>query len=167
MKARNAKRLVLALVILTVGCVAIAYGIVRAYTGVFKMPGAAMEPTIRSGESFRADMAAYESVDPQRWELVVFRPPQHEERRWVFRVVGLPGETISFGEAGLLIDGKAAEPPLGISYAALDDPDAVAHPLVVPPENYYVLGDNPKSANDSRMWGVVPRDHILGQVEDR
>ena len=75
------------------------------------MPNSAMEPTINTGDTFLADMSAYESANPDRWDLVVFRSPKKEDTNWVFRVVGLPGETISFDDHGLLVDGETIDLP--------------------------------------------------------
>ena len=173
------KRVVLGVFVVILCSAAIAYAFVRANAGVFRMPVAAMEPTIKSGELFRADMLAYETADPRRWDLVVFRAPRIEivnknlkkDQLWVFRVAGMPGETISFGKGGLLIDGQPADLPdhLGnVSYSGLNvDAADVDHPFVVPQFSYYVLGDNLAKANDSRVWGAVAREQILGRVNDR
>ena len=134
--------------------------------GHYRMPTSAMEPTIKSGDSFRADMSAYESADPQRWDLVIFLSPQDQTRTWVFRVVGLPGETISFGDDGLLIDDQPVALPKTIGVAKYSGSENSGDDeFVVPVDSYYVLGDNPAKANDSRFWGAVSRDAILGKVD--
>lgn len=161
---------------LVLSCAAIAYAYDRANADVFKMPNAAMEPTIKAGESFRVDLSAYETADPQRWDVVVFRPPQSEidrhnlkkSQRWLFRVVGLPGEPISFNNNELLIDGKSVDLPHhleNVSYSELAT--GAEDPFIVPKNSYYLLGDNSAKANDSRNWGSVPRDAIVGKLEDR
>lgn len=123
------------------------------------------------GETIQADMSAYEAADPQRWDVVVFKAPESQDRTWVFRVVGMPGETISFSDGELLIDGKPADLPqrlAGITYDALAaGAGALDDPFVVPENGYYVLGDNSAKANDSRVWGEVNRDAILGKVGGR
>lgn len=173
------KLVVLGVAVVVLCCAAIAYAFVHGNAGMFRMPNAAMEPTIKAGATFRADMSAYETADPRRWDLVVFRAPQNEKvnknlkqgQVWVFRVVGLPGETISFDKSGLLIDGQPAELPNHLgnnSYSGLAvDTSGVDHPFVVPQSSYYVLGDNSATANDSRIWGEVARANILGRVNDR
>ena len=152
-------------------CGAIAFALTRSNDGPYLFPNAAMKPTIKSGETVQADISAYETADPQRWELVVFRSPVMEDRTWIFRVIGMPGETISFDEDGLLIDGKPAELPdhlRDVSYSApAGELNGVDHPFKVPESSYYVLGDNPAKASDSRHWGAVGREAILGKVTDR
>ncbi len=164
------KLLLLSVFILAVCGSAMAYAYVHFNIGVYRMPVAAMEPTIMTGESIRADLSAYETAEPQRWDLIVFRSSQIDGKTWIFRVVGLPGETIAFGSTGILIDGKPAEVPnllSNISYRGRDVDDATADdPFTVPKQSYYVLGDNPAKANDSRYWGAVTRDSIIGRAKD-
>ena len=167
----NRQRVFLASVIVFSCTVAVVYGFVRGTAGIYRMPVSAMEPTIKMGETIQADMSAYKATDPQRWDVVVFKAPENQDRTWIFRVVGMPGETISFSEGRLMIDSKPADLPqrlAGISYDALAGrAGAIDGPFVVPENGYYVLGDNPTKANDSRVWGEVNRDAILGKVSDR
>ena len=153
-------------IVLTLLVIAGAYAFARANSGWFKMPNAAMEPTLKTGEVFFVDMMAYKSADPQRWDVVVFQSPKNEATNWVFRVVGLPGETISFDDDGLLVDGRAVALPHGIAdieySAAVDGKESI----VVQADSYFLLGDNPAKANDSRFWGTVSRDEIVGRVNE-
>jgi signal peptidase I len=90
------------------------------------------------------------------------------------RVVGLPGERVTFNPGGnILIDDKALQQPAQIASIEYSlpshDPFSVgpvplAHPLRIPADSYYVLGDNVRGANDSRYWGVLPRKNIVGKV---
>jgi signal peptidase I len=140
---------------------------------VFKMPNKAMAPTIEAGEIFVADVAAYSQGDPSRWDLVVFRPPHDPERVWAFRVVGLPGEKICFEDGDVVVDGEALDRPTeleDVHYDALAADGAGGmdrYHFEVPEGQYYVLGDNARRANDSRIWGSVPRDLIMGRIDDR
>jgi len=90
----------------------------------------------------------------------------------MFRIVGMPGEIISFSEKGLLVNGKTPEMPLsltGIIYTSSpkNQPPSPLVPFTVPADSYFVLGDNSPAANDSRMWGGISRDQILGKVLDK
>lgn len=128
-----------------------------------------MSPNVQSGEKIYADMAAYIERKPQRWDVVLFRPPPEYEGIWMFRIVGMPGEAISFSDKGLLVNGKAPEMPLsltGVKYisAPNSQPPSSLLPFIVPADSYFVLGDNPSIANDSRMWGEISRNQILGKV---
>jgi len=140
---------------------------------VFKMPNRAMAPTFEAGEIFVADIAAYARGEPSRWDLVVFRPPHDTEIVWAFRVVGLPGEQICFEDGAVVVDGEPLDPPSGLEgvhYDALAADGAGGmdrYHYEVPEGQYYVLGDNTARANDSRVWGSVPRDLIMGRIADR
>lgn len=143
----------------------------------------AMEPTIHPNEVIQVQMDAYLACLPKRWDVVLFRPPkksvltgssEHDLGVWVFRIVGIPGDTVSFDDTGLLLNGKS---PLGrppsmdkIRYLKTTESDlserwcSPTYPITVPPNHYFVLGDNPEHANDSRSWGLLARENILGKV---
>jgi len=149
----------------------------------FVQKASSMEPTIKADETIRVQMDAYRSSSPQRWDVVIFRPPLHSVSAgintddlgiWTFRIVGVPGDIISFDDAGLLINGN---PPTGrsaliqdIQYkkatasGVLTTARSPTYPLTIPYGQYFVLGDNPDLASDSRLWGLLPRESILGKV---
>ena len=128
----------------------------------------AMEPTISDRAIIVADIHAYRRAKPARWEVVVFRPPENPATVWVFRVVGLPRETVSFSEGKIVIDGQPVVPPTHLQnvrfHCDLPDVEFVPHPYTVPDGCYYLLGDNPEKAHDSRLWGALPEAEILGRV---
>ena len=116
-------------------------------------------------------MSAYSHRAPQRWDIALFDPPPStgQCQIWVMRVIGLPGERVSFNpDGGLLINDQSLNPPSEISSIRWQLPDAdapsISHPFTVPPDSYYVLGDNPGRANDSRYWGAVPRKNFSGKL---
>lgn len=130
-----------------------------------------MSPTIENGEIIFVDKGAYKHNSPQRWDVVLLKPPEPYTNDGVlaFRVVGLPGETVTFRGNELLINGIIPGKPqalVGIEY--VDKPQntkaAIFEPLTLDAESYYVLGDNSSNANDSRMWGSVEKGKIIGKV---
>lgn len=130
-----------------------------------------MEPTIKRFSEITVNTAAYRREDPRRWDIILYEPANQADTLWVHRVVGLPEETISFDERGLLINGKLAELPPhlhGIVHtltnATVVGPKPVPHPYNIPKGSYYVLGDNPAVASDSRFWGAIHRRQIRGRV---
>ena len=138
----------------------------------FSVSASSMAPTIPPGSEVIGDMSAYSSRAPQRWDIVLFDPPPHAGGQlWVMRIVGLPGERVSFGATGgIVINGKPLTPPPQLKALQWQGsiPTSkvvpVPHPFDVPSDCYYVLGDNSVSANDSRFWGAVPRKNISGKV---
>lgn len=99
---------------------------------------------------------------PRRGEIVVFHFPKDPSRDYVKRVIGLPGETVSMTRGEVFIDGDRLDEP----YLMKRDSDNLA-PTMVPPGSYFVLGDNRGGSSDSRSWGPVPLDKIVGKVSLR
>jgi signal peptidase I len=137
----------------------------------------AMSPTIQPNEPFVADMSAFRKQGPQRWDVVVFHPPPTAltppEEVWVMRVVGLPGESLEIREDGLYIDGKREVQPerlAAVRYAAsiaASAPSTITYPYKIAVESYFLLGDNTTNSLDSRFWGALSRQSILGRVKNK
>lgn len=133
-----------------------------------------MAPTVVAGESVEVDRAAYSKAPPARWDSVVFRSPVVEEQLWMGRVVGLPGEETVLSESGLSIDGQPATLPASLNHLKYASPLSsqewpgaprpITYPLRLQEGQYFVLGDNVASALDSRFWGGLDRDRIIGKV---
>lgn len=129
-----------------------------------------MEPNISGRVLFVADRNAYRSAKPARWDAVVLRPEQPPVVS-VLRVIGLPGETVSYANETVLVDGQPIVPPPRLrnrTFRHRPLPGTpIPHPYTVPPGCYYLLGDNPDEADDSRAWGALPEAEIIGGVRDR
>jgi signal peptidase I len=96
---------------------------------------------------------------PERQQMVVFRAKQPGSPDLVKRVIGVPGDTIEIRQRAMWINGKPlVEPYLNVTNGGMDD----FGPMTVPPGNFFVMGDNRGNSYDSRFWGFVPRDAILG-----
>ena len=126
-----------------------------------------MEPYIGSRVYFVADINAYRARAPQRWDAVVFdlKPQAIASALWV---VGLPGETVSFSNGRILINGNELELSARFHGRTMDfalpDNSEVNHPYTDEKDCYYLLGENPIFANDSRSWGAVQKSRIAGRV---
>ena len=96
---------------------------------------------------------------PRRGDVIVFRYPKDPSRDFVKRVIGLPGETVEIHRGAVKIDGEALEEP----YLEERDLSSLG-PTLVPPESYFVMGDNRDGSSDSRHWGTVPLENIVGKV---
>ena len=136
----------------------------------FTMASGAMEPTIKNGEVIQADLNAFKEQLPKRWDIVLFHSPTMPDTEWLMRIVGLPGETVSFDSGGLLINNvRIRSNKIKVKYkkycAAVDSAKIIKHPYVIPKNHYYLLGDNVDDCLDSRFWGAISKDKIFGLVK--
>lgn len=131
-----------------------------------------MSPTIKAGTKVAVDWTAYATRAPKRWDVVCFEPPMSSNQFWVMRVVGLPGDCISFSTGAITLNGQSLMPPPYVSnvhYVSLErmefrNPSSNSSPCTVPTNCVFVLGDNSTNAFDSRFWGVLPRTNIFGRI---
>jgi signal peptidase I len=169
-------------VIVLVGWGALAAGglgsaaLVAVYTThhaqTFTIPSGNMMDTLLIGDYIAVDMSIYRRTDPQRGDVIVFRYPQDERRTFIKRIVGMPGDVISVRDRRVVRNGKRLnEPYVHRVEAALDDARDTTvcryaygcDPITVPPDSYFVMGDNRDNSQDSRHWGFVKRESILGK----
>ncbi len=120
--------------------------------------GQSMEPNLSERQRLIIDKFSYRLQPPQRNDIVVLDIPGMEEML-VKRVVGLPGETIEIRNGVVYVNGAAAPEPFPheLGYQSME-------PLILGPLSYFVMGDNRDNSNDSRSFGPVKREHILGRV---
>ncbi|MEN9560901.1 MAG: hypothetical protein RIQ56_174 [Candidatus Parcubacteria bacterium] len=131
--------------------------------------GASMEFTFDNYDYLIIDRLTYDFSEPQRGDVIVFGLPQEPSRDLIKRVVGLPGETvvISGNEPRVMI--KNDEHPDGFM---LQEPylseehwgGSTDMTVTLGPDQFFVLGDNRKVSADSRLWGTLPREDIVGRV---
>jgi signal peptidase I len=130
-----------------------------------KVEGTSMMPTLLDQERLFINQFSYKFGlgDIKRGDTVVFWYPDDHTNTvsYIKRVIGLPGDTVEVKDGYVLVNGKQLEE----NYVPLEYRDDRPYPpKVVPPNNYFVLGDHRISSNDSRAWGYVPRDYIYGKA---
>jgi signal peptidase I len=98
---------------------------------------------------------------PTRGEVIVFKYPQNPNVFYIKRVIGLPGETVRIRQHDVYINDQKLQDPWGKYLSEETDPNTeeVYH---VPADSYFVLGDNRDQSQDSRFWGFVPQDNLIG-----
>jgi signal peptidase I len=141
--------------------------VVRARSQTFEISHEAMIPTFLPGDHVIVNRAAYHAATPRRGDVVLYRYPDKEGKPLLHRVIGLPGDLIEIHAQALSVNGE----PMTESYVQHTDRSLVpgnvrdhVRPLIVPPEAYYVLGDNREESLDSRFLGPISRAQILGRV---
>jgi len=131
----------------------------------FVVKGASMEPNFQQGNYLIVDEISYRFRSPERGEVIVFKYPQKPSEKFIKRVIGLPGEKIKFENDQIIIIQQNGESIF------LNEKDYLEPPyfsdnkeFTVPQKQYFVLGDNRLHSYDSKNWGAVPKNHIIGRV---
>jgi signal peptidase I len=118
-----------------------------------------MEPSFFQGQRVMVFKAAYWFGDPQRGDVVIFKTPNGSDEEWIKRVIGLPGDTIEIIHGVVYVNGIKLDEPY------VQRPFSYSLPnKVVPPDNYFVLGDNRNISNDSHMGWFMPRENLIGKA---
>ncbi len=139
----------------------------------FKIPSASMESNLLIGDHLLVNKFVYgiqsgvlgrlmPYKEPKRGDIIVFKYPMSPDVAYVKRVIGLPGDTVEMKGRTVYINGT----PLRETYTQYIDPGSVnAHygPYVVPEDHFFAMGDNRDNSQDSRFWGFVPRENLLGK----
>lgn len=176
-KPRHSRsRTLLEYVITVVVAIVIALAVQAYVIKPYRVPTPSMANTVRAGDRVLIDRVLYGHRDVERGDIVVFRGgPAVDSQVLLKRVVGLPGDVLSVEEGRLMVNGAQAEDgyvrPMGDGPEPTqpgpggpDAPWSLQTPYEVPAGHYYVLGDNRTDSFDSRFWGPVPREALIGRA---
>ncbi len=131
----------------------------------FIVSGLSMYPTFDSWHYLIIDEFTYNfSREPERGEVVVFHYPGDTSRFFIKRIIGLPGETVAISGYDVSINGGA---PLTEPYIIDTKKKRDTMEITLADDEYFVLGDNRKESADSRYWGPLQREHIVGRALTR
>ena len=149
----------------------------------FIVEGSSMEPTLEEGQHLLVNKLIYLRLDPQglrsilpsidanrqaslfpfhpphRGEVIIFRFPRDPTRDFVKRVIGVPGDAIEIRRGQVFLNDQKLDEP----YVVRSDRRTMER-LEIPAGSYFVMGDNRQSSNDSRDWGPVPADNMVGRA---
>jgi signal peptidase I len=149
----------------------------------FRVEGSSMQPTLTEGQYLLVNKIVYlrvaneslasllpwvESADdrslfafhqPEHGEVIIFHFPRDPSRDFVKRVIGVPGDVIEIQQGTVSVNGVALDEP----YITQHDRRTIGL-LEVQPDSFYVLGDNRRASNDSRDWGFVPAENVIGRA---
>jgi len=129
----------------------------------FFVRGASMEPTFHNGDYLIIDELSYRFGSPDRGDVVVFRFPGDPSQFFIKRVIGLPGDTVEGNDGDISVTAVGGvETNLEEGYIKVETPDNFR--ITTGPEEYVVLGDNRGASSDSRRWGILPKENIVGKV---
>ena len=131
----------------------------------FIVSGASMEETFHDNDYLIVDQLSYHFDEPERGDVIVFKYPKDPSKYFIKRIIALPGEEIEVAGGSVIIKNEAN--PEGItlneSYAQLGQ-GAHQQRLELGPDEYFVMGDNRDHSSDSRVWGVLKREEIVGRA---
>ena len=151
-----------------------------------QVPTESMKPTIMVGDHFFLDKLAFPANYPavvqaylprrsvERSDIIAFKSPTDGNIPFVKRVIGVPGDTVELRNKNLYLNGEKVEEPYKIHVdSTVYSPDPWTPeelkvrdnygPAIVPPDSYFVMGDNRDNSNDSRYWGFVSRNELIGK----
>jgi signal peptidase I len=133
----------------------------------FIVSGLSMFPTYENKDYLIIDKVSYRLKEPSRGDVIVFRYPKDTSQYFIKRIIALPGEKVQVNDGRVLIyneshpDGQRLEEPfLKNEAVTFGKPEIVS----LGEGEYYVLGDNRGSSSDSRSWGILPKNDIVGKV---
>ena len=149
----------------------------------YQVEGSSMFPTLEQGDCVLANKLVYSRINVEKYqkylpkfsflkddlifpfhppeigEVIVFRYPQDPDRHFVKRVIGTPGDVIQIIKGKVYLNHEAIPEP----YVDRNEYTTDWGPYVIAEEQYFVLGDNRPYSNDSRAWGTISFDHIVGR----
>jgi signal peptidase I len=150
----------------------------------FKIPTGSMENNLLIGDHllvnkfvFGPTLSSFDRAllpvrEIRRGDIVVFKYPDEPERDFIKRVIGLPGDTLELRSKKVYVNGQPLDEPYvhfltpasdGSEFTSMDVRERYG-PVTVPPDQYFVMGDNRDNSQDSRYWGFLPRAHVKGKA---
>ncbi|HYA40850.1 MAG TPA: signal peptidase I [Syntrophobacteraceae bacterium] len=154
---------------------------IRAFfVQAFDIPSGSMEPTLLAGDYILVNKFIYgmripyvnarifSYKEPKRGDVIVFIYPKDPSKDYIKRVIGLPGETVQITEGKVYVDNTLIPDPWGY-FDKKEPPGFIAAvenfgPVVVAKDCLFVMGDNRNNSEDSRFWGALPLDDVLGKA---
>ncbi len=129
----------------------------------FYIPSASMEPTLNINDRVLVNKLSYDLHEVNRGDLIVFESPPNEgsgHKDLIKRVIALPGETVESRDGRIVVDGQELDEPYlepHIQTGAIDK-------VTIPPDHYWVMGDNRANSRDSRYFGAISESLIIGRA---
>lgn len=137
----------------------VALFIVTFIVQAFYIPSGSMRPTLEVGDRILVNKVVYRFTNPERFELIVFKYPVEPRRKFIKRVIGVGGDSVEISAGRVIVNGQPLEEDYTLTPGFTN-----YGPVVVPEDNYFVLGDNRNNSEDSRFWGFVPRENVVGRA---
>ncbi len=171
-KTSKKRRETLQILLLLVVAFDLVFAFVRPFVAEpMYVPSESMAPTLQGGDRVLTNKLAYYLSDPERGDLVVFEDTGKQKNEdTVKRVIGLPGDEISVEDGALLVNREPLHEPYLDTQAGTAQKASTLEtfgPVFVPKDHVFVMGDNRANSYDSRFFGPVPNENLVGEVSLR
>jgi signal peptidase I len=136
---------------------------------LFIVDGASMEPNFFDKEYMMVDKISYNFFAPKRGDVVIFSYPGEPNKKFIKRIIGLPGDTIEIKNDRVYLENKKYSGVLTESFLPSEMPTPTETEQTsilrkVGSNEYFVMGDNRLNSSDSRIWGLLPKENIIGKA---
>ena len=185
-KPTTARGSLIELVVIVAVAIGFALIFQAAVAKPYEIPSGSMEPTLDIGQRVIVNRLAYDFSDPTVGDIIVFHPPAgsssdrcgvrktpreacpeptpgESDINFIKRIVATPGDTLSIAHGHPVVNGVRAKERF-IRPCRGGGACNLPQSITIPPDHYFVMGDNRGSSDDSRFWGPVPRDWIIGKA---
>jgi signal peptidase I len=125
----------------------------------YQIDGPSMQNTLHTGQYVLVNKVAYLFHAPERGDIIILQEPDQPGRDLIKRVIGLPGDTIKLDGTNVWVNGTELNEPY-----ITQKSNPGANTLTVPANEYFVMGDNRPVSEDSRYFGFVPKDYVVGRA---
>src|SRR3989338_5155081 len=131
-----------------------------------EVKGSSMEPSFHNNEYILTDKISYRFHEPDRGDVIIFKAPRNPEVDYIKRIIGLPGERIMIEEGEVLVNGENLNEPYIIEQTVLFPGSMLEEgvEIPIPRGQYFVMGDNRSHSSDSREFGPIDRNLIIGRA---
>ncbi len=130
----------------------------------FIVSGESMYPTFENADYLIVDEISYRFKNPERFDVIVFKHPNQKDKFLIKRIIGLPGEEINIknGQVTIINENNKQGIVLDQSYIQRISSDTSTYKINQ--DEYFVMGDNRSGSSDSRSWGPLPKNLIIGRT---
>ena len=146
----------------------VLYVVIQYAVQTVHVLGSSMYGTLHDNDLLVASKISYKLHQPQRGDIIVFKPPDEASRDFIKRIIGLPGERIKIANSVVYINGHVLnEPYLPERWTYNNNWPQTGQDQLIPPDQYFVMGDNRNHSSDSRTFNFIDLSSILGKAEIR
>jgi len=166
--AKNNKFPIILILFLILGVLVFPISFISVYNNFYRpfhIKGDAMYPSLQNDEYYFSNINSVKNGDVNRGDIVVFKAPRDPGKDYVKRIIGIPGDMIMIKEENIYLNSQLLNDNYSNGTPTYPGTFAAEGEEVIVPENsYFVIGDNRSYSSDSREWGFVPKENLVGKI---